>query len=612
MKRNLIGKCLGVVAFCLGANIGVAQDSSAPKTFSELVGHATAKPVKMTTPLKIPFITWGGDVATFYANGGLKTTKDSIYGKLGLNLELTAGDDFVQQVKDYMDGKSPFLRGTFSMIGLASEVIGSSPDTKGVVVMQMTWSNGDHMVAREDVPDIKSLKGKTVVLQAGGPHVGMLNDILRTTDLKWTDIKVRWAKDLTASENSPVTIFQKDPTVGACFVITPDMITLTSGLNKTGSGAEGSVKGAHVIASTGKGMTRSIADVYVCRQDFYKQNRDLVLKFVGGYLKACEELVPLRDKFEDKSISATDKVKYMGVLKLSQDIYTKEVLPDLEQAAHGLLLDAEFVGYPGNWRFFGWGQGNEVGFEAMNKRCLELATSLGYATQQKDLITYKNDWDDTKIKSSLADTKKPLMSEGDSEGPLSVVVDNKRLGEKIYDFAVGFAPNESSFRGEEFSGPFRKVIDNAAVWGMCVIKIRGHADTMAFLKNTLEAGIELGKIRKQNNAFVMDGKPIDLENTTQIISWVKEKRFEGAANAQSPLDTLTAVEQLSKDRAEMVKKEIVNFAKTNGLALNSDHLLVDGAGISAPKVRVPTNREESGQNRRVEFEIRAIKAETEE
>ena len=31
------------------------------------------------------------------------------------------GDDFVQQVRDYRAGKSPFLRGTFHMIGLASE-----------------------------------------------------------------------------------------------------------------------------------------------------------------------------------------------------------------------------------------------------------------------------------------------------------------------------------------------------------------------------------------------------------------------------------------------------------------------------------------------------------
>ena len=43
-----------------------------------------------------------------------------------------SSDDFVQQVRDYLSGKSPFLRGTFRMIGMASEVIGADPRTKGV------------------------------------------------------------------------------------------------------------------------------------------------------------------------------------------------------------------------------------------------------------------------------------------------------------------------------------------------------------------------------------------------------------------------------------------------------------------------------------------------
>jgi len=136
----------------------------------------------------------GRDIATFHANGGLATKPGSICQKLGLNLKLVAGDDFIQQVRDYRSGKSPFLRGTFHMIGLASEVIGSDPRTKGVVIMQMTWSAGDHMVARKDVRTVTDLKGKAVVLQKGGPHVGLLDDILRTGKLTWNDIKVVWAR----------------------------------------------------------------------------------------------------------------------------------------------------------------------------------------------------------------------------------------------------------------------------------------------------------------------------------------------------------------------------------------------------------------------------------
>jgi hypothetical protein len=82
-------------------------------------------------------------MATFYANGGLTTQPGSLFQKQGLSLKLVPGDDFVQQVRDYRAGKTPFLRGTFHMAGLASEVIGSDPRTKGVVILQMTWSAGD-------------------------------------------------------------------------------------------------------------------------------------------------------------------------------------------------------------------------------------------------------------------------------------------------------------------------------------------------------------------------------------------------------------------------------------------------------------------------------------
>ena len=119
--------------------------------FADLVGPGNVGPVAQTAPLQVPYITWGGDMATFYANGGLTTKAGSIFQKQGLNLRLNAADDFVQQVRDYRAGKTPFLRGTFHMIGLASEVIGSDPRTKGVFILQLTWSAGDHLVARESL-----------------------------------------------------------------------------------------------------------------------------------------------------------------------------------------------------------------------------------------------------------------------------------------------------------------------------------------------------------------------------------------------------------------------------------------------------------------------------
>ena len=89
---------------------------SAQERFSTTVGQIGVQAVQSKQPIEIPFITWGGDSATFHANGGLSAKRGSIYDEMGLNLKLSNGDDFVGQVKNYLSGKSPFLRGTFRML----------------------------------------------------------------------------------------------------------------------------------------------------------------------------------------------------------------------------------------------------------------------------------------------------------------------------------------------------------------------------------------------------------------------------------------------------------------------------------------------------------------
>ena len=176
-----VNKVVGKICIALGmvsAGLNVSGE-----TFQQLIGPVKVGEVKAGGEIQTPFIVWGGDVATFYANGGLKTKSNSIFAKQGLKLNMVPGDDFVQQVRDYMTGKSPLLRGTFRMMGMASEVIGSDPRTKGVVLFQMTWSAGDHAVSRERLKTIKDLKGAKVCLQRGGPHEGFLDDLLSDAGL---------------------------------------------------------------------------------------------------------------------------------------------------------------------------------------------------------------------------------------------------------------------------------------------------------------------------------------------------------------------------------------------------------------------------------------------
>ena len=61
------------LAMLLACSVVASAPALAQQKFAELVGPVTVKPVQETEVLQVPFITWGGDVATFHANGGLTT-----------------------------------------------------------------------------------------------------------------------------------------------------------------------------------------------------------------------------------------------------------------------------------------------------------------------------------------------------------------------------------------------------------------------------------------------------------------------------------------------------------------------------------------------------------
>jgi NitT/TauT family transport system substrate-binding protein len=142
--------------------------------------HGTVRvgPAPGTGEVQVPYILWGGDFATFYANGGLRTKPGSIFDRHGLKIRLVPGDDTYAQARDYVTGKSPFFRGTFGMGAMASEVLNQSSSTQAEVLFQMTWSMGDHMVCRPSVKTIAGLGRARVVLQQGGPHVKFYRELL--------------------------------------------------------------------------------------------------------------------------------------------------------------------------------------------------------------------------------------------------------------------------------------------------------------------------------------------------------------------------------------------------------------------------------------------------
>ena len=606
--KNALRKSLGMLAGCGLALTFAIQGRAQEKRFLDLVGGVPVGPAPSAASLQTPYITWGGDMATFYANGGLTTRAGSLFQKQGLNLRLVPGDDFVQQVRDYRAGKSPFLRGTFHMIGLASEVIGADPRTKGVVILQMTWSAGDHMIARANVKTVSDLKGKTIALQQGGPHVGMLDDVLKSARLTWNDVKVVWTKDLTGSADSPAELFRKRTDIDACFAITPDMAGLCGGLRSTGSGAEGTVKGSRVLVSTAE-LSRSIADVYVCRKDFYDANKELISKFVAAYLKACEEVIDLKKQHEASASAA-----YKNLLQMTQDIYGKTTIPVLDDA-NGLLSDCTFVGYPGNVAFF-TESGNLHGFEAFHKAALDLAVGRGYAKERFGLFPSGLDYKSPLFLSYLTRTTVERQDRFRAEAvreEIEQLSTGGGLDERtILSFTINFEPNQTAFGIEQYGAEFKRVVETADKFGNAVIAIRGHSDPTKTLLDLVKAGIAKGVLKRSgtsgNYSYSLNGRPLDLSSTATLLNLIETGAFDGVPEV-NPRETMQSALNLSRSRADQVRDSVVAYAKAQGLTLDKTQIQPVGVGVREPFIAKPANMEEAKQNMRVEFRILRVQAE---
>jgi outer membrane protein OmpA-like peptidoglycan-associated protein len=596
-----------VLAFCCITSFAAnGQD----RAFSDVVGPVKINDVQKNGPIQVPFIFWGGDVVTFHANGGLKTANGSIYQKQGLNLNLIQEDDFVQQVRDYMSGKSPFLRGTTDMIARASDVIGSDPRTKPVMIMQITWSKGDHLVVKTGIKTLADLKGRTIALQEFGPHVKLLDDVLKVANLTWDDVKIVYTKDLTGDTDSPVGIFKRRQDVDAAFVVTPDMIALTGGLQNVGSGAEGTIKGARVVASTSE-LSRSIADVYVCRKDFFDSNQDVVTKFVAGYFKASEEVMEMQTAYNSKGSKP-----YLAVLKMSQDIFGKKLLPTLEEDAAGLVADAVFVGYPGNVVFF-TEENNANGFDAVSKDVIGLSLSRGHIRNRFAFFSPNFDYQSSFFVGYLASVKvnREERFRGEAlQQEIEALTNSGGLDSNtLVSFSIQFSPNQVEFNADTYGNEFQRVIDVLSKAGNAVIAVRGHSDPTKTLSDFVKAGTAKGTLRQSgttgNFSYYLDGKAFDLSDTKSVINAIDNGVVDGSPNGINPRDTMQSALNLSRQRAEAVRKAIIDYAAKQNIRIDPSQIQPSGVGVKEPLISKPRNAGEAGQNMRVEFRLVRVTAE---
>ena len=525
-------------------------------------------PVREGGAMQLPFITWGGDIATILANGSAKdTAAGSIFDAQGLKFSLKREDDFTAQIGNYMRGDSAYLRCTLGMLNQAVEAL-NDPRVKPVVIGQLTYSvGGDVLVVKSGIKTPADLKGKTIVLQAYGPHVDYLTRVLSDAGIALADVKIKWVKDLTGSDDSPSSALRSDASVDAAFMISPDAAEITSN-GTVGTGAEKSVKGAHVLMST-KTASRIIVDVYAVRSDYFQAHKPEVVKFAHALLVAQERLGGLmRD-------SATQKAEFDKLMTASATLLFDS--PQAVADVKGLYGDCEYVGFVGNVNTF-TSPSFPRRFSVLQDEIQAGLMGLGLIGSKVGVETAGLDYD--ALKQGLAQTEASGAPKFQSGEVAKVMAQRSEQGtlkdNQLFEFEVFFKPNQATFSPEAYAGQFEEVIKRAAIYAGAIITVEGYTDPTAYCD---------AKAR---------GQP------TLILSRMKQ-----SAN------------NISLNRAMQVREAIVNYAKSKGVALDPSQFTTMGHGISDPKTGAmpdgeplrPTTEAAAYSNMRCELRIVNVEAE---
>ncbi|MCI0693321.1 ABC transporter substrate-binding protein [candidate division KSB1 bacterium] len=570
MKRALFcHTVLALFVMAIATNQAIAQRVKylgTPKSLSTVLS-GSPKSVSSAGATKLPVITWGGDIATIYANGGSTTSKGSSFDNEGLEIEIFREDNFVTQAQKCLDGETPYLRGTMGMINMAASAFAA----KGVNLVpfyQLTWSTGgDAMVVRGNIKRVRDLRGKKITLQAYGPHLEYLGKVLADDGLTFRDVTLVWLPDLTlppydtkGMATDPASAMRADPTIDAALAIIPDALALTSGGN-VGTGAEMSVKGAKILLTT-KTASRIIADVYAVRSDYLERNRSEVEKLTHGLLRAQEALQLLQ---QQKSSRQAENLQLLGK---AADILLGS--PQATADAEALLGDCEFVGYPGNVAFF-TGQGTLRNFERLTSEIQSSLLSLGLLSAKAPLN--QANWDYAKLSAGLKNTAgvtlaKPAFDPKKVEKKLAVETETWAEEGTLFLSEINFEPNQNDFPESKYAVDFQKALELAQTYAGALFVVEGHSDPLGVLK-----------ARQQNESPA-----------------VINQMIQSAKN-------------LSYERAQAVVKSFLAYAKRRSIALDESRFVPAGLGINSPKYNPPKTKEEWNANRRVVFRLKQVEAE---
>ena len=230
---------------------------------------------RLTRPIKVAIVLWGGYAGGIMANGGFAPNPDSVFFKdFGVQVELLQIDDFDEVARRLPRGRrqgrawtscgprwtpTPWSTAAFRR----SSPRPSCSTTGAAAATPSPWTRS--------IKSVADLKGKKLACAEATPSHYFALYVLTQGGL--TNRDVEWV--FTASAVDAANVF-KAGKVDAAVSWSPDVYV-----------AARERQGGHILAST-KEASNLIADIFVARGDFLEQHPEDARRFVAGWLKGVE------------------------------------------------------------------------------------------------------------------------------------------------------------------------------------------------------------------------------------------------------------------------------------------------------------------------------------
>ncbi|MBD3895513.1 nitrate ABC transporter substrate-binding protein [Halomonas sp. ML-15] len=531
--------------------------------------EAPVRACRASDTLRVPLGRSGVDLVPLFANGYALTTQDnSHFDREGLEVEFVAGQDLPAQVESFLRCETPILRATQGQLQLVAELTAQVPGSDMVAIYHHGWSSGaDHLVARDGLVTPEDLSGKRIAIGAFSPQLDLLAHLedsaqrqgLRDDAADWVSPELVFSEHAHGLyDDSPGARFFDDERIDAALMGWDDALVLTSG-GERGTGAEGSVAGAHIPLST-RSASRVVSHAYVVRRDYLEANRDQVERFIAA-LFGAEEVVRER--------VATGVVDW--------DAVAEHVLGDAAETASAETLwsHVETVGLQGN---VNWANPDHPrSFASINRELGRGLQSLGLISQPWSLEVAALDYGS--IAEGIFDQRRVALPDFDQEEAARVIDQSRADGNlderTVTRFTITFDPNQTGFPAAQYADDFDEVIGAATRYGGAVFTVEGHADPLKYL----------------------------------------QRRHEGAGEEELRA-IRQSTENLSLSRAREVRESLVAYADREGVMLDESQFVTEGRGLHEPATGLcdgdpcpPQTEAEWRSNMRVV--VRAVRMEAE-